>query len=94
MTYVSCLIIELTSLQWLNSIDDICANQTQFCGYLKQFFEMQLDWMYEQIDSYPEDEYWHQVKLIFDDTDVSSSALDGFSICLGQSTSDAIERID
>jgi len=48
-------------MQWRNSIYDICNNQTQLCGYLKQFFEIQLDWMYTQIESYPDDEYWHQV---------------------------------
>ncbi|CAF4013335.1 unnamed protein product [Rotaria sp. Silwood2] len=55
---------ELTSMQWQNSIDDICANQSEFCSYLKQFFQIQLDWMYTQIDSYPDDEYWHQVNLL------------------------------
>lgn len=48
-------------MQWQNNINDICANKTKFCNYLKQFFEIQLDWMYEQIESYPDDEYWHQV---------------------------------
>ena len=48
-------------MQWQNSINDICANQTQFCHYLQQYFEIQLDWMYEQIESYPDNEYWHQV---------------------------------
>jgi hypothetical protein len=48
-------------MQWQNSIHDICNNQTQLCVYLKQFFEIQLDWIYTQIENYPDDEYWHQV---------------------------------
>jgi hypothetical protein len=58
-------LIELTGLQWQNSIREICQNQTKFCSYLKEFFVIQLDWMYEQIANYPDDEYWHQVKRIY-----------------------------
>jgi len=54
---------ELTKMQWLNNIDGICANNTKFCTYLKQFFQIQLDWIYTQIENYPDDEYWHQVNL-------------------------------
>ncbi|CAF3461697.1 unnamed protein product [Rotaria socialis] len=55
---------ELIGYQWQNNIDDICTNKTEFCHYLKQFFLIQLDWMYTQIESYPNDEYWHQVNLL------------------------------
>ncbi|CAF1458588.1 unnamed protein product [Rotaria magnacalcarata] len=55
---------ELIGYQWQNNIDDICTNKTEFCYYLKQFFLIQLDWMYTQIESYPNDEYWHQVNLL------------------------------
>lgn len=48
-------------MQWQNNINGICADKTPLCGYLKQFFEIQLDWIYTQIESYPDDEYWHQV---------------------------------
>lgn len=48
-------------MQWTNNIADICVNQTEFCNYLKQFFQIQLDWMYTQINSYPDDEYWQHV---------------------------------
>ncbi len=53
--------LELTVLQWQNNIHDICANEMETCGKLKTFFEMQLDWMYSQIEHYPNDDYWHQV---------------------------------
>lgn len=49
-------------MQWQNNINDICANKTKFCNYLKEFLSIQLDWMYTQIESYPDDEYWHQVR--------------------------------
>ncbi|CAF0742378.1 unnamed protein product [Adineta steineri] len=55
---------EMTGWQWQNSISDVCVNQVKFCNYLKQFFEIQLDWLYTQIESYPDDEYWHQVDLL------------------------------
>ena len=58
---LSLSLVELTGMQWKNSIDDICFNQTVFCGYLKQFFQVQLYWIYDQIDSFPEDDYWQQV---------------------------------
>jgi hypothetical protein len=48
-------------MQWQNTINDICANQTDFCEKLKNFFLIQLNWIYTQIDSHPNDEYWHQV---------------------------------
>jgi hypothetical protein len=54
-------LIELTALQWRNSVSGVCANRTEICSYMKQFFEIQLDWIYRQIESYPNDEYWHQV---------------------------------
>ena len=53
--------VELTNLQWQNSIRDICVNQTEVCIKLKTFFSIQLDWIYDQINSYSNDEYWHQV---------------------------------
>ena len=53
--------LELINLQWQNSIHDICFNQTEFCEKLKTFFTIQLDWIYDQINSNPNDEYWHQV---------------------------------
>jgi hypothetical protein len=48
-------------MQWQNNINDICFNQADLCDKLKQFFVIQLDWIYTQIDSYPNDEYWHHV---------------------------------
>jgi hypothetical protein len=45
----------------MNNIDDICNNHAEFCNKLEQFFIIQLDWIYTQIRSYPEEEYWHQV---------------------------------
>jgi len=45
----------------MNNIDDICFNRIEFCNKLKQFFDIQLDWIYTQIESYPNEEYWHQV---------------------------------
>jgi len=48
-------------MQWTNHINDICADQLDFCTKLKKFFLIQLDWIYTQIDSFPNDEYWHQV---------------------------------
>lgn len=53
--------IEITGMQWQNTVEEICANQTDFCAKLKNFFLTQLDWIYSQIDKHPEDEYWHQV---------------------------------
>ena len=49
-------------MQWLNSLSDVCSSQTKFCVYLKQFLETQLDWIYTQIASHPDDEYWYQVR--------------------------------
>jgi len=48
-------------MQWQNTITDICVNQTDFCGKLKKFFLTQLKWIYMQIDTHPNDQYWHQV---------------------------------
>ncbi len=45
----------------MNNIDDICFNRAEFCNKLNQFFVIQLDWIYTQIESYPNEEYWHQV---------------------------------
>ena len=48
-------------MQWQNTIVEICANRTDFCAKLKNFFLDQLNWIYAQIDEHPNDEYWHQV---------------------------------
>lgn len=48
-------------MQWHNTVEDICADQADFCTKLKNFFLTQLDWIYSQIDKHPSDEYWHQV---------------------------------
>jgi hypothetical protein len=48
-------------MQWQNTITDVCINQTDFCAKLKIFFLTQLNWIYVQIDTHPNDEYWHQV---------------------------------
>ncbi len=55
--------IELTRMQWQNTVADICTNRTDFCAKLKNFFLTQLNWIYMQIDTYPNDEYWHQVRI-------------------------------
>lgn len=47
-------------MQWQNNIADVCENQT-FCDQLKSFLGIQLDWIYDQIVSYPNEPYWHQV---------------------------------
>ncbi len=54
-------LVDLTDMQWQNEINDMCLNQADLCDKLKQFFVIQLDWIYTQIDSYPNDEYWHHV---------------------------------
>jgi len=48
-------------MEWQNIIADVCYHQKQFCEKLKEFFVTQLDWIYNQIDTNPNDEYWHQV---------------------------------
>ncbi|CAF1492156.1 unnamed protein product [Adineta steineri] len=55
---------ELTGMQWQNTINEICFNRTDFCGKLKKFFLIQLNWIYTQIDSHPNDDYWHQINLL------------------------------
>ncbi|CAF4724635.1 unnamed protein product, partial [Rotaria sp. Silwood2] len=55
---------ELTCMQWQNTITNICVNRTDFCGKLKNFFLTQLNWIYMQIDTHPNDEYWHQINLL------------------------------
>ena len=52
-------------MQWKNSIDDICTGQDQFCGQLRLFLEVQLDWIYSKVEAYPDEEYWHQVEQHF-----------------------------
>lgn len=47
-------------MQWQNNIADVCDNKT-FCDQLKDFLGIQLDWIYDQVTSYPNDPYWHQV---------------------------------
>jgi len=51
-------------MQWQNTIADICVYLKELCPKLKDFFQTQLNWIYAQIDSNPNDEYWHQVKAI------------------------------
>jgi hypothetical protein len=48
-------------MQWQNTVADICTGDKNFCKRLKHFFEIQLNWTYAQIDTNPNDEYWHQV---------------------------------
>jgi hypothetical protein len=48
-------------MQWQNTINNICANRQDFCAKLKNFFLIQLNWIYTQIDEHPNDEYWDQV---------------------------------
>ena len=48
-------------MQWQNTVADICTGDQHFCKRLKTFFETQLNWTYAQIDTHPNDEYWHQV---------------------------------
>ena len=47
-------------MQWQNSIAGICTDK-QLCDKLKDFFQIQLNWTYAQIDANPNNEYWHQV---------------------------------
>ena len=56
--------LELTALHWQNSLGDFCVQQKDSCSKLKSFFEIQLNWIYTQIDSNPNDEYWHQINLL------------------------------
>jgi hypothetical protein len=48
-------------MQWQNTVAGVCMNQAAFCAKLKSFFLTQLNWIYTQIDSHPNDEYWQQV---------------------------------
>jgi hypothetical protein len=48
-------------MQWQNTVANICINRTAFCTELKNFFLTQLNWIYTQIDTHPNDEYWDQV---------------------------------
>ena len=48
-------------MQWQNTIADLCTDYKDLCAKVKKFFVTQLNWIYGQIDSHPDDEYWHQV---------------------------------
>jgi hypothetical protein len=58
------LTLDITEWQRQNNIDDICRDKAALCQSYKSFFDIQLDWIYTQIDKYPDDEYWHQVHLL------------------------------
>ena len=81
------VVIELTGMQWQNTINDICASRADFCAKLKNFFLTQLSWIYTQIDSHPNDEYWHQVYA----KKRKDFFLNSFD-CLDKFTSCSIER--
>lgn len=53
--------IELTRMQWQNTVADVCTHHKHFCTKLKDFLQIQLNWIYLQIDTHPNDEYWNQV---------------------------------
>ena len=56
--------VELTNLQWQNTLADVCGDNKDFCAKLKEFFQTQLNWVYAQIDANPNDDYWHQANLV------------------------------
>jgi len=51
-------------MQWQNTITSVCSDSTDLCLKLKEFFQTQLNWVYAQIDTNPNDEYWHQVQTM------------------------------
>jgi hypothetical protein len=78
-------------MQWQNAIADICPDQTtDLCKKLKEFFLIQLDWIYSQIDSFPNEEYWHQVFL----EKIKKISWEIFWIYLGKFTSCSIKWSD
>lgn len=54
-------LLALIDMQWQNNIVPVCQGRDEFCKKLKQFLGIQLDWIYDQISSYPNDDYWHHV---------------------------------
>lgn len=53
--------IEYITYQRMNNIDNVCNGRGDFCTKLDRFLQVQLQWIYDQIERYPNSDYWHQV---------------------------------
>ncbi|XP_064620556.1 putative phospholipase B-like 2 [Lineus longissimus] len=56
---------ELIAKNWNNTIDGYCKKPyAGYCARLQKFLQDNLEWVYHQIASQPNDPYWHQVELL------------------------------
>ncbi|CAG2118292.1 unnamed protein product, partial [Medioppia subpectinata] len=57
---------ELIHMSYLNTIDGFCAKRKQFCDALKHFHETNTAFINTMIKNHANDDYWHQLGLIYD----------------------------
>ncbi|XP_067911223.1 putative phospholipase B-like 2 isoform X2 [Heterodontus francisci] len=54
-------------MHWMNTISHYCGPfkyQTAYCEKLKNYIETNLAWIEDQLASYGDEAYWHQVRLV------------------------------
>ncbi|PVD31543.1 hypothetical protein C0Q70_06956 [Pomacea canaliculata] len=58
---------ELISLHFLNTIGSFCQNRTtSSCQKLETFLKQNLDWITDNVNANPDDSYWYQVRLFYE----------------------------
>lgn len=56
---------DLISLQLINTVGNFCSDPTdKLCNQLINWLDDNIKWMSSQIDSNPDDPYWHQVGFL------------------------------
>nr|XP_054749532.1 putative phospholipase B-like 2 isoform X2 [Lytechinus pictus] len=51
-------------MNWINTINTFCQDETQYCQKLKTFLTTNLEWMQQQIKLKSQDPYFHQLNLL------------------------------
>jgi len=55
---------DLIHSHWINTVAGYCEGSGSYCNRLYSFISDNLQWMKKQIEAYPDDPYWHQVRLM------------------------------
>ena len=47
----------------MNTVGDFCSDSSSVCEKMLNFLNENMNWMFDQIERYSDDPYWHHVNL-------------------------------